>query len=127
MKNVVTLFCLLVAFVASAQFSEAGYYRVRNVSTNAYICINGTHFEKSTYPDAFWPCIKMKTDSDQVCDPGSIIYIDHIGEDCDLFSQGVSTYALTRLMMTVDFAMVNEGGKETYVAKTDYDYMVEGE
>lgn len=127
MKNVVTLFCLLVTFVASAQFSGAGYYRVRNVSTDAYICINGTHFEKSTNADAFWPCIKMKTDSDHVSDPGSVIYIDHIGDSCDLCSQGVSTYGLTHLMMTVDFAEVNEGGRDTYVAKTYYEYVVDGE
>lgn len=125
MKNVVTLVCLLVTLVASAQFSGPGYYRVRNASTKGYICINGTHFEKSTYADAFWPCIKMKTDSDQVADPGSIIYIDHIGKDCDLFSQGVSTYELTRLMMTVDYATVNEGGIESYVARTYYEYMVD--
>ena len=127
MKNVVTLVCLLVTFVAGAQFSGAGYYRVHNVSTDSYICINGTHFEKSTYADAFWPCIKMKTDSDQVADPGSIIYIDHIGEDCDLCSQGVSTYGLTHLMMTVDPATVNEGGRDTYVAKTYYEYMVDSQ
>lgn len=127
MKNVVTLFCLLVTFVAGAQFSGAGYYRVRNVSTDSYICINGTHFEKSTYADAFWPCIKMKTDSDHVADPGSIIYIDHIGDSVDLCSQGVSTYGLTHLMMTVDPASVNEGGRDTYVAKTYYEYLVDGE
>lgn len=127
MKNVVTLLCLLVTFVAGAQFSGPGYYRVHNVYTDAYICINGTHFEKTTYPDAFWPCIKMKADSDHVSDPGSIIYIDHIGEDCDLASQGVSTYELTRLMMTVDYASAREGNRETYIAKTYYEYMVDGQ
>ena len=106
MKNVVTLFCLLVTFVAGAQFVGPGYYRVHNVYTDAYIGIKGTHFEKTTYPDAFWPCIKMLTDSAQVSDPGTIIYIDHIGEDCDLAGQGVSTYELTRLMMTVEPAAV---------------------
>ena len=127
MKNVVTLFCLLVTFVAGAQFVGSGYYRVHNVATDGYICINGTQFEKSTYPDAFWPCIKMKTDSDHVSDPGSIIYIDHIGEDCDLCSQGVSTYELTRLMMTVDTSTVYEAGMVTYLAKTFYSYMVDGQ
>ena len=127
MKNVVTLLFLLVTFVAGAQFSGPGFYRVHNVYTDAYICINGTKFEKSTYPDAFWPCIKMKTDSDQVTDPGSIIYIEHIGEDCDLFSQGASTYQFTHLMMTVEPASVNEGGIDTYVAKTYYEYMVDSQ
>lgn len=127
MKNVVTLVCTLVALVAGAQFNGAGYYRVHNVATDGYICINGTHFEKSTYADAFWSCIKMKTDSAQVCDPGSIIYIDHIGDSCDLCSQGVSTYGMTHLMMTVDYATVMEGGIETYVAKTVYEYEVDGE
>lgn len=127
MKNVVTLFCLLVTFVAGAQFVGPGYYRVHNVYTDAYIGIKGTHFEKTTYPDAFWPCIKMLTDSAQVSDPGTIIYIDHIGEDCDLAGQGVSTYELTRLMMTVEPAAVMEGGKDTYIARTYYEYMVDGQ
>lgn len=127
MKNVFTLFCLLAAFVVNAQFSESGFYRVRNVSTDGYICINGTRFVKSTLPDAFWPCIKMKKDSDQVCDPGSLIYIDHIGENCDLCSQGVSTYSLTHLMMTVAHASVNVGDKETYTARTYYEYMVDSQ
>ena len=127
MKNVITLLCLLATVVASAQFTESGFYRVRNASTQGYVCINGTKFLKSTLPDAFWPCIKMNTDSSQVTDPGSVIFIDHIGEDCDLCSQGVSTYTLTHLMMTVDSATTNEGGIQTYVAKTYYEYMVDSQ
>lgn len=127
MKNIVTLLFSLVALVAGAQFTGAGYYRVHNVYSDGYICIRGTHFEKSTYPDAFWPCILMQKDSLQVADPGSIIYIDHIGADCDLFGQGVSTYSLTHLMMEVDSASVNVGGKQTYVAKTTYEQMVNNE
>lgn len=127
MKNVVTLLCLLVTLVAGAQFSGTGYYRVKNCSTYGYICIKGTTFKKSTYPDAFWSCIKMQTDSDQVSDPGSIIYIDHIGENCDLCGQGVSTYSLTNLMMTVQHASVMEGGMETYNARTYYEYELDGQ
>ena len=127
MKNVVTLLCLLVTLVTSAQFSGSGYYRVRNCSTYGYISIKGTHFLRSTYPDAFWSCILMQNDSAQVSDPGSIIYIDHIGGDCDLFSQGVSTYMLTHLMMTVQESSALEGGKVCYNARTYYEYMMDGQ
>ena len=127
MKNVITLFCLLVTFVAGAQYSGPGFYRVHNAYSDGYICIKGTHFEKSNYPDAFWPCIKMQTDSLQVTDPGSIIYIDHIGENCDLCGQGVSTYSLTHLMMEVVQSDYLEEGKVTYLAKTYYEYMIDGD
>lgn len=60
---------------AAAQYSGPGFYRVQNASTHSYICIKGTQYQKSTYPDAFWPCVLMQKDSAQVTDPGSIIYI----------------------------------------------------
>ena len=127
MKSLATLLFSLVALVASAQFTGAGYYRVHNAYSDGYICIKGTEYLKTLYPDAFWPCILMLKDSAQVSDPGSIIYIDHIKKDCDLCSQGVSTYTLTSLMMEVDSALVNEGGKQSYVAKTHYEYYLDGE
>ena len=70
----------------------------------------------------------MQTDSAQVSDPGSIIYIDHIGDDnCDLCGQGVSTYSLTHLMMEIGEASVLEGGRVAYVARTSYKQIVDGQ
>lgn len=114
-----TIACLLVAFVARAQFTQPGFYRIHNVLTDRYICIKGTHYNKSSNPDAFWPCIKMLNDSDQVADPGSIVYIPEMGET-SLCAQGVSTYSLTRMWLKIDTAEVREGGKDTYVARTWY-------
>lgn len=121
MRRITFIACLLVAIVASAQFSGSGYYRVHNVATDSYICIRGTKYKKSTNPDAFWSCILMLKNSDQIhlSDPGSIIYIPDMGET-SLCAQGVSTYSLTGLWLTVDTAAYNEGDMPTYVARTRY-------
>ena len=119
MKKITVILCLLTALVLQAQFSGAGFYRVHNVYSDAYITIRGTHFERLTDPRAFWPCILMQTDSAQSVDPGSIIYIPEMGKT-SLCAQGVSTYSLTGLMLEVDTASVRENGLDTYIAKTQY-------
>ena len=121
MRKLTVIACLLVAIVASAQFSGSGFYRVHNVGSDSYICIRGTKYKKSTNPDAFWSCILMLQDSDQIhlSDPGSIVYIPDMGET-SLCAQGVSTYSLTSLWLTIDTANVREEGKPTYVARTRY-------
>lgn len=121
MKKITVIACLLVAIVASAQFSGSGFYRVHNAGTDSYICIRGTKFKKTTNPDAFWSCILMLPDSEQIhlSDPGSIVYIPDMGQT-SLCAQGVSTYTLTSLWLTIDTAVVNEGGRPTYVARTRY-------
>lgn len=109
----------MVAVAAMAQYNGPGYYRVQNASTHSYMCIKGTHFEATLRPDAFWPCVLMQKDPDQVTDPGSIIYIPSMGET-SLSSQGVSTYSITGLMLTVDTAQVREEGRPSYIATTEY-------
>lgn len=120
MKKIILLICtVLVALASWAQYTGPGFYRVRNVGTDSYICIRGTHFEKTTRPDAFWPCALMQKDSAQVCDPGSIIFIPDTLQ-VGLYSQGVDTYSLTGLLMDVMRAPVMEQGLMTYVAYTEY-------
>ncbi|MBQ7204552.1 MAG: dockerin type I repeat-containing protein [Muribaculaceae bacterium] len=120
MKKIAILLCtVLVALAAWAQYSGPGFYRVRNVYTDSYICIRGTHFEKTTTPEAFWPCALMQKDSAQVCDPGSIIFIPDTLQ-VGLYSQGVDTYSLTGLLLDVMLAPVMEQGLMTYVAYTQY-------
>ena len=122
MRKITFIACLLAAIVASAQFSGSGFYRVRNVATDSYVGIRGTKYKKLTTPEAFWPCVLMlkATEDVYLSDPGSIIYIPDMGET-SLCAQGVSTYTLTHLWLTVDTANVQEGGKPTYVARTQYD------
>ncbi len=119
MRKITVLTCLLASIIAVAQYSGPGFYRVHNVGSDSYICINGTHFEKTTNPDAFWACAVMKGDSAQVTDPGSIIYIPDTVQ-VGLYSQGVDTYTLTGLPIDVMPAPVEEGGRPTYVAHTFY-------
>ena len=118
-RYIIAILGLVVAVIANAQFTEPGFYRVHNVGSDRYICIKGTKYNKTTRPDAFWPCIKMLNDSAQISDPGSIVYIPEMGET-SLCAQGVSTYSLTGLWLKVDTATVWEGGKPTYVARTQY-------
>lgn len=120
MKKVALLLCTaLVCLVASAQYVGPGFYRVHNVKTDCYICIKGTHYERSTQPDAFWPCALMQQDSAQVNDPGSIIYIPDTIQ-VGLYAQGVDTYTLTTLLLDVHPAPTMDNGLPTYVAYTQY-------
>jgi len=118
MKKITAIVCLLVAIIANAQYSNPGYYRVQNASTNAYISIKGTHYEFSFQPSAFWSCILMLQDSAQVADPGSVIYIPRT-EETSLYAQGVDTYSLTEMWMDVTLAGEQEGGRVTYNAITE--------
>lgn len=120
MKKITLLFSLLAVLFAHAQYTGPGFYRVQNANTKSYICIKGTHFNKLKTPEAFWPCILMQNDPDQMSDPGSIIFIPDTAER-NLYGQGVSTYSLTGLPLEISLAKQNEGGKETYLAKTFYD------
>lgn len=119
MRGFFTLLCVLVAVAASAQYNGPGFYRVRNASTLSYICIKGTSFQKTMNPDAFWPCVLMQQDSAQIADPGSVIYIPGT-DDTSLYGQGVDTYSLTGLPMSIDTAKVREMGRPTYIATTQY-------
>ncbi len=119
MKKLSVIICLLVSFVAYAQYTGPGFYRVHNVNSDSYICIKGTAFMWSSNPDAFWSCIKMLPAQEQshVSDAGSLIYIPYL-EQTSLYAQGVDTYSLTEMYMDVEAASVDEGGLATYVAKT---------
>lgn len=117
MRKITFVLCLLAVLFAQAQYTGPGYYRVRNAKTKCYISIKGTKYIATTNPDAFWSCVLMQNDPAQVSDPGSIIYIPGM-EETSLYSQGVSTYSLTHMTLTVDTAKVNEGGKISYVATT---------
>ena len=123
MRSIVSVLCLLVALVASSQYSEPGFYRVHNAYSDAYISIKGTKYEKTTRPDAFWSCIMMEKDSAQISDPGSIIYIPGM-EQTSLCAQGVSTRSLTHLYLDVLVSEVTEDDKPTYVATTQYEQLI---
>lgn len=119
MRKCFFIVCLMATMIASAQYSEPGFYRVQNAYTYNFMSIKGTAFTFSTRPDAFWTCAVMEADSVQITDVGSIIYIPSLTQT-SLYSQGVDTYSLTGLKMDVETWSVMEGGKETYIAKTQY-------
>lgn len=62
----------------------------------------------------------MMTDSDQVYEPGSIIYIPDT-VSAALYAQGVDTYSLTGLPLDVAPAPVMHNDMMTYVARVKYD------
>lgn len=123
MNKFYVFICLLVlALTANAEYAGPGYYRVHNVGSDRYICIKGTHFEKSQRPDAFWPCIKMLPAEDQahVSDAGTLIYIPGL-EQTSLYAQGVDTYSLTGLYMDVTLSQEMHDDMVTYLATTVYE------
>ena len=117
MKKITFVFCMLAVLFAQAQYTGPGYYRVHNAGSNGYISIKGTQYKYSTYPDAFWSCVLMQHDPSQVSEPGSIIFIPDTVQT-SLFAQGVSTYSLTGMPLTILPAKVDEGGKPSYIAQT---------
>ena len=66
MRKITAIVCLLVAIIASAQYTNPGFYRVHSANTDAYISIKGTKYVFSSKPNAFWSCILMLKDSAQV-------------------------------------------------------------
>lgn len=121
MNKLSVFICLLVSFVVNAQYTGPGFYRVHNVLTDRYICIKGTHYERTPRPDAFWPCIKMLPDSTgaHISDAGSLIYIPRLNQT-SLYAQGVSTYSLTGLLMEVSLSSAMHEDMVTYLAFTQY-------
>jgi len=120
MKHLTFLACLLVMIAVHAQYTGPGFYRVHNVGSDSYICIKGTRYVRSFQANAFWPCVKMMKDSDQVTEPGSIIYIPDTVETA-LYSQGVDTYSLTNLYLDVMVGPAVYDGMITYVASVIYE------
>jgi len=123
------LAAMLTPLVMKADYTNAGYYRLRCVNTNRCISIKGTSYSTSTDPDAFWHCIKMRnhgkgsyinpydTDSADICDPGTVIYIPQIGSSSKFHGQGTGTYEITSMtfkVATVSGVIVN--GCKTYYA-----------
>ena len=108
--------------MANAEYVGPGFYRVHNVGSDRYICIKGTHYEKTPRPDAFWSCIKMlpASEQDYVSDAGTLIYIPGL-EQTSLYAQGVDTYLLTGLYMDVTVSEEMHNDMLTYLASTEYD------
>lgn len=121
MRHFTLFVALFAAMIANAQYSGPGFYRVHNVGSDCHITIKGTHFEKTTTADAFWPCALMQSDKEAVItDPGSIIYIPDTVQ-VGLYSQGVDTYTLTGLPIDVWTApTVLDESMPAYVAHTVY-------
>ena len=122
MNKFYVFICLLVlALTANAEYAGPGFYRVHNVGSDRYICIKGTHYERTPRADAFWPCIKMLPAEEltYVSDPGTLIYIPGL-DQTSLFAQGVDTYSLTGLYMDVTESSEMHNGMVTYLASTEY-------
>ena len=120
MRKITFLACMLVCVAAVAQYIGPGFYRVHNAGSDCYISIKGTHYQRSTEPDAFWSCVQMNKLADVITEPGSIIYIPDTIQTA-LYGQGVDTYSLTGLPLDVWPAPVMENDRPTYVAHIVYD------
>ena len=81
-----------------AQFSGDGYYRVQNVGSKRYVCVEDDKgsINVSATSVEMGAVVLWKKFERVVSNPASIIYIKKVGTDTDydLYAQGTSTYGI---------------------------------
>ena len=101
-----TFFCLH----ASAQWGSAGWYRVHNTNNSSnknidsFISVVGdqSNFDTgNTDQRWFYGCIKMRKPGEEISDPGTVIYLNQLGNSAVLSTQGVSTKTITGQYLSV--------------------------
>ncbi len=108
------LFLLLAWCMASTAFAQlkgSGFYRVQNVNTQRYITFASKDVVRSgTDVDMKKALITKKGFENVVSEPGSVVYMKNAGgSNWDLVSQGIDSYQLTGLHLTV-----TDEGSNTY-------------
>ena len=94
------LCCVLCIGEVSAQFKEAGYYRVRNSGSNNCICVIGDKYETAIDQTAFDQSIRLKPVADCYSDPASVIYINKL-KNATLKAQGTDTYEISGMYLDI--------------------------
>ena len=102
MKRLALLLCVLSSVFGGnvfAQLNGDGYYRVRNTTTQRYICVHddkGSAQQVGGTVQADMGAVEMISDFNVVAtDPGSVLYFNTVGSDAyDLHAQGTSTYEI---------------------------------
>ena len=102
-KIIFLLFALCVANTAFAQLSGNGFYRVQNVGTQRYLTFVTREVFKTADGldvDMSQAMISKKWDA-VINDPGSIVYISSISGGYDLQSQGIDSYSLMSIPLSI--------------------------
>ena len=104
-KIVLLLFAWCVASTAFAQLRGNGFYRVQNVNTGRYLTFVTSEAFKT--PDGMDVDLsramisKKDFENDVVKDPGSIVYFSSVSGGWDLQSQGIDSYSMMSIPLTV--------------------------
>lgn len=99
MKKILLLLTTLFPLAASAQLNGDGYYRIQNYATQRYIVLNdsvrnGEIDMNSASADVSNLATKLGFENVKST-PASIFYIQKVGTQYNLISQGLSIYELT--------------------------------
>lgn len=104
MRKLLLLLFFLGTISASAQFTEDGFYRVRNVASKRYIFVEdnsgSVHYEAGT---AEMGAVCLHRDPERmISDPAAVIYIKQYSDkEFDLMSQGTGVHSLINYYVQV--------------------------
>ena len=128
-KYLLLFFAFVAVLPLSATLNGDGFYRVKNAVTQRYISVidnKGRINTTSTSVDL--SAIKtIRGFNNVVSDPGSIVYIQKVGDQYRLYSQGTDTYTFTEHYLSLRerngqyYAYATSGGLTKYLADYDSD------
>ena len=120
---------------AQAQLSDAGYYRVKNVSTGRYMSLSDNHSRGVDFNSCTADCGAMQTSKimDNIySDPGSIFYLDHIsGVSYNVVGQGTSLHDIINYYIYISpvgsYYKIYQEQKGQRITLSDFDDVEEDE
>ena len=120
---------------AQAQLSDAGYYRVKNVSSGRYMSLSDNHSRGVDFNSCTADCGAMQTSKimDNIySDPGSIFYLDHInGVSYNVVGQGTSLHDIINYYIYISpvgsYYKIYQEQKGQRITLSDFDDVEENE
>ena len=120
---------------AQAQLSDAGYYRVKNVTSGRYMSLSDNHSRGVDFNSCTADCGAMQTSKimDNIySDPGSIFYLDHIsGVSYNVVGQGTSLHDIINYYIYISpvgsYYKIYQEQKGQRITLSDFDDVEEDE
>ncbi|MBD5358539.1 MAG: Ig domain-containing protein [Bacteroides sp.] len=116
-KTLLLSLAIAAALPAMADLDGAGYYRVQNYKTNRYVSVidnRGSIDFVATNADL--TAIKLDRNFDRVsCDPASVLYIDPVGKEYNILTQGTSVHDIINHYVTIS-QNGSANGQKLYMA-----------
>ncbi len=120
---------------AQAQLRDAGYYRVKNVTSGRYMSLSDNHSRGVDFNSCTADCGAMQTSKimDNIySDPGSIFYLDHIsGVSYNVVGQGTSLHDIINYYIYISpvgsYYKIYQEQKGQRITLSDFDDVEEDE